>query len=59
MEYRVSTEQSEMDFEVIHGFISKSYWAQEYPRRCCVQRLVTVYALGSLIRIISKWPLAA
>lgn len=32
MEYRVSTEQSEMDFEVIHGFISNSYWAQGIPK---------------------------
>ncbi|PIW61785.1 GNAT family N-acetyltransferase [Shewanella sp. CG12_big_fil_rev_8_21_14_0_65_47_15] len=31
MEYRVSTEQSEMDFEVIHDFISNSYWAQGMP----------------------------
>lgn len=28
MEYRVSSEQSEMDFDVIHGFIANSYWAQ-------------------------------
>ncbi|MEL4278371.1 GNAT family N-acetyltransferase [Shewanella xiamenensis] len=31
MEYRVSSELSEMDFDVIHGFISNSYWAQGMP----------------------------
>ena len=31
MEYRVSTAQTEMDFELIHGFISNSYWAQGMP----------------------------
>jgi len=31
MEYRVSSELSEMDFDVIHGFIANSYWAQGMP----------------------------
>lgn len=31
MEYRVSTAQTEMDFELIHGFIANSYWAQGMP----------------------------
>lgn len=30
--YSVSCDQAEMDFEVIHGFISNSYWAQGMPK---------------------------
>ncbi len=30
--YRISTELSEMDIDVIHTFISKSYWAKDIPK---------------------------
>ncbi|EOG5905603.1 GNAT family N-acetyltransferase [Vibrio vulnificus] len=30
--YRVTTDQSEMDFSVIFDFISKSYWAKGIPQ---------------------------
>lgn len=30
--YRISTDQSELDFEVIYTFIASSYWAAGIPR---------------------------
>lgn len=29
--YRISCQLADMDFEVIHGFISSSYWAKGMP----------------------------
>ncbi len=29
--YRISTDSRDMDFDAIHGFISRSYWAAEIP----------------------------
>jgi N-acetylglutamate synthase-like GNAT family acetyltransferase len=46
MEYRVSTEQSEMDFEVIHGFISNSYWAQGMPKALLRKALANSLCFG-------------
>lgn len=30
--YTLSTERSRLDVDVIHGFLSNSYWAQDIPR---------------------------
>lgn len=46
MEYRVSTEQSEMDFEVIHGFISNSYWAQGISKELLHKALANSLCFG-------------
>jgi len=29
--YSISTDKSKLDISVIHGFLSKSYWAEEIP----------------------------
>lgn len=31
-EFRITTNQKEMDINVIHGYLSRSYWAQGVPR---------------------------
>src|SRR5437763_15589977 len=38
-EYRISTEKSRLDIEVIHRFLSQSYWAQGIPREVVEQSL--------------------
>jgi len=30
--YRVTTDPARIDFEVVHGFLSRSYWAESIPR---------------------------
>ena len=30
--YLISTDSSRLDFEIIHGFLSQSYWAKSIPR---------------------------
>lgn len=30
--YRISTDQAELDFDVIYSFISNSYWANDIPK---------------------------
>lgn len=32
IQYRITTELDEMDFDLIHEFLSHSYWAQSIPR---------------------------
>ena len=29
--YSISTDKSKLDISVIHGFLSKSYWAEDIP----------------------------
>ncbi len=31
-DYRISTDFAQMDLDVIHGFVSQSYWAKGIPR---------------------------
>jgi len=31
--YRITTDKEQMDFDVIHSFISNSYWAKNIPRK--------------------------
>ncbi len=31
-DYRITTDLNEMDFEVIHGFLSESYWSAGIPK---------------------------
>ena len=61
--YVVSTDPSKLDLKVIHGYLSRSYWAEEIPFET-VKRSVEhslcfgVYALGKQIgfaRVISDY----
>ena len=38
-EYLISTEKSRLDLDVIHRFLSQSYWAQGIPREVVEQSL--------------------
>jgi GNAT superfamily N-acetyltransferase len=38
-EYLISTEKSRLDMDVIHRFLSKSYWAQGIPREVVEQSI--------------------
>ena len=44
--YSVSCDQAEMDFEVIHGFISNSYWAQGMPKALLRKALANSLCFG-------------
>ena len=44
--YRVSTDQAEMNLEVIHGFISNSYWAQGMPKALLQKALANSLCFG-------------
>jgi N-acetylglutamate synthase-like GNAT family acetyltransferase len=61
--YVVSTDPSKLDLKVVHGYLSRSYWAEEIPFET-VKRSVEhslcfgVYALGKQIgfaRVISDY----
>lgn len=45
-EYTISTEQSLLDLEVIHGFLSNSYWAAGIPREIVEKSLEHSLAFG-------------
>lgn len=38
-EYRITTEINQMDFEVIHEFISNSYWAKDIPKHTLIKAM--------------------
>ena len=39
--YRISTDKTDLDFEVIYGFISKSYWASGIPKQTLEKAIST------------------
>ena len=44
--YRISSDQSELDIESIHGFISKSYWAEGIPMETLVKAISNSLCFG-------------
>ncbi|MEC4726276.1 GNAT family N-acetyltransferase [Shewanella sp. D64] len=44
--YRISNELNEMDIDVIHAFISKSYWAKDIPKSVLQKALVHSLCFG-------------
>ncbi|EKO5176814.1 GNAT family N-acetyltransferase [Vibrio vulnificus] len=44
--YRISTNNDELDLEVIYQFISTSYWAQNIPRSTLVKALSNSFCFG-------------
>ncbi|WP_394390308.1 GNAT family N-acetyltransferase [Shewanella woodyi] len=44
--YRISTEFSEMDIDVIHGFVSESYWAKGIPKSVLKKALMNSLCFG-------------
>ncbi|WP_233558121.1 GNAT family N-acetyltransferase [Alginatibacterium sediminis] len=39
MDYRISSDLDQMDFDFIYSFISQSYWAKGMPRELCQRAL--------------------
>lgn len=44
--YRVSSSREEMDFDVIHGYISKTYWAEGIPKEVLATALDNSLCFG-------------
>jgi len=44
--YIISTDKIDLDFEVIYGFISKSYWASEIPRQTLETAISNSFCFG-------------
>lgn len=44
--YRISNELNEMDIDVIHAFISKSYWAKDIPKSVLQKALAHSLCFG-------------
>jgi len=45
-EYTISTERNRLDVDVIHGFLSQSYWAQGIPRAAVERSLEHSLSFG-------------
>ncbi len=45
-EYLISTDTSKLDMDVIHSFLSKSYWAKGIPREVVEQSIVHSLPFG-------------
>ncbi len=45
-EYAVSDEPERLDLEVIHGFLSRSYWAEGIPRKTVERSIVHSIPFG-------------
>ncbi|MBW3696700.1 N-acetyltransferase [Vibrio sp. T187] len=46
--YRISTEQSDFDFETIYRFIANSYWAKGIPRNTLHKAITHSFCFGVL-----------
>ncbi len=44
--YKISTDKTDLDFEVIYGFISKSYWASGIPRQTLETAISNLFSFG-------------
>ena len=44
--YKISTDKTDLDFEVIYGFISKSYWASGIPRQTLETAISNSFCFG-------------
>ncbi len=44
--YRISTNKTDLDFEVIYGFISKSYWASGIPKQTLETAISNSFCFG-------------
>ncbi|WP_462180090.1 GNAT family N-acetyltransferase [Pseudoalteromonas gelatinilytica] len=44
--YKISTDKTDLDFEVIYGFISKSYWASGIPRHTLETAISNSFCFG-------------
>ncbi|MBD55699.1 GNAT family N-acetyltransferase [uncultured Pseudoalteromonas sp.] len=44
--YRISTDKTDLDFEVIYGFISKSYWASGIPKHTLEKAIANSFCFG-------------
>lgn len=46
--YKISTDTNEMDLDVIHGFISSTYWAKGIPRSVMEKAIKNSLCFGVL-----------
>lgn len=44
--YKISTDKTDLDFEVIYGFISKSYWASGIPKHTLEKAIANSFCFG-------------
>ena len=44
--YELSTDPARLDFDVVHGFLATSYWAQDIPREIVVRALAGSLSFG-------------
>lgn len=45
-EYSISSDPSKLDFEVIHGFLSNSYWSPGLPREVLIRAVAGSLCFG-------------
>ena len=44
--YKISTDKTYLDFEVIYGFISKSHWASRIPKHTLEKAIANSFCFG-------------
>lgn len=44
--YTITTDPARLDLDVIHGFLSRSYWAQEIPREVVARAVANSLSFG-------------
>jgi N-acetylglutamate synthase-like GNAT family acetyltransferase len=50
MSYRITTNKDEMDFDAIHHYLSRSYWAEKIPKNVMLKAIENSLCFGVLQR---------
>ncbi len=53
MLYRITTDKDEMDIDAIHHYLSRSYWAENVPKKIVVKAVENSLCFGVLLADIS------
>ena len=53
-EFLISTERARLDLEVIHGFLTNSYWAKGIPRELVARAMENSLCFGIYGKAVGK-----
>lgn len=53
MDYRVTTDKNEMDIDAIHHYLSRSYWAENVPKKVVATAIENSLCFGVLLAEVS------